>query len=407
VRQSCDVLIVGGGPAGSSTAVALARQGVDVMLVDRARFPRPKPCAEYLSPEASRILDAMGALDTVESTGAAQLRGVLVRAPNGATIRGEFIAGHAYTPYRERGLSIRREVLDKVLIDSARAAGARVHEGARVTNLAKTESGYDVDVNVDGAPAQIRARLVIGADGLHSIVAKRLGLTGGARWPRRLALVTHFAGVEGIGELAEMHVERDGFVGIADVGHGLTTVAMVVPARRAREIAGNKEEFLVRWLQSKPQLSDRFHKATRVSPVRATGPFASQARRAWRDDALLVGDAADFFDPFTGEGIYAALHGGELAAAAARDALRAAGSAKIRALSGYDGARRRAFRGKWIVERVIAAIVANPWLINRAAQTLSRRRDMADLLIGVTGDFVPAREIVNARYVLTTFGVLG
>lgn len=407
MRQSCDVLIVGGGPAGSSTAVALARQGVDVMLVDRARFPRPKPCAEYLSPEASRILDAMGALDTVESTGAAQLRGVLVRAPNGATIRGEFIAGHAYTPYRERGLSIRREVLDKVLIDSARAAGARVHEGARVTNLAKTESGYDVDVNVDGAPAQIRARLVIGADGLHSIVAKRLGLTGGARWPRRLALVTHFAGVEGIGELAEMHVERDGFVGIADVGHGLTTVAMVVPARRAREIAGNKEEFLVRWLQSKPQLSDRFHKATRVSPVRATGPFASQARRAWRDDALLVGDAADFFDPFTGEGIYAALHGGELAAAAARDALRAAGSAKIRALSGYDGARRRAFRGKWIVERVIAAIVANPWLINRAAQTLSRRRDMADLLIGVTGDFVPAREIVNARYVLTTFGVLG
>lgn len=407
MRQSCDVLIVGGGPAGSSTAVALARQGVDVMLVDRARFPRPKPCAEYLSPEASRILDAMGALDTVESTGAAQLRGVLVRAPNGATIRGEFIAGHAYTPYRERGLSIRREVLDKVLIDSARAAGARVHEGARVTNLAKTESGYDVDVNVDGAPAQIRARLLIGADGLHSIVAKRLGLTGGARWPRRLALVTHFAGVEGIGELAEMHVERDGFVGIADVGHGLTTVAMVVPARRAREIAGNKEEFLVRWLQSKPQLSDRFHKATRVSPVRATGPFASQARRAWRDDALLVGDAADFFDPFTGEGIYAALHGGELAAAAARDALRAAGSAKIRALSGYDGARRRAFRGKWIVERVIAAIVANPWLINRAAQTLSRRRDMADLLIGVTGDFVPAREIVNARYVLTTFGVLG
>jgi 2-polyprenyl-6-methoxyphenol hydroxylase-like FAD-dependent oxidoreductase len=387
--------------------VALARQGVDVMLVDRARFPRPKPCAEYLSPEASRILDAMGALDTVESTGAAQLRGVLVRAPNGATIRGEFIAGHAYTPYRERGLSIRREVLDKVLIDSARAAGARVHEGARVTNLAKTESGYDVDVNVDGAPAQIRARLLIGADGLHSIVAKRLGLTGGARWPRRLALVTHFAGVEGIGELAEMHVERDGFVGIADVGHGLTTVAMVVPARRAREIAGNKEEFLVRWLQSKPQLSDRFHKATRVSPVRATGPFASQARRAWRDDALLVGDAADFFDPFTGEGISAALHGGELAAAAARDALRAAGSAKIRALSGYDGARRRAFRGKWIVERVIAAIVANPWLINRAAQTLSRRRDMADLLIGVTGDFVPAREIVNARYVLTTFGVLG
>jgi flavin-dependent dehydrogenase len=375
---------------------------VDVVLVDRARFPRPKPCAEYLSPEASRILDSMGALAAVESTGAAQLKGVLVRAPNGATIRGEFVAGHAYTPYRERGLSVRREVLDKVLIDAARAAGAQVNEEVRVTGLSRESTGYAVDVG----GSRVRAQLVIGADGLHSVVARRLGLTGTARWPRRLALVTHYEGVSGIGELAEMHVEHDGFVGIADVGHGLTTVAMVIPARRARELAGNKDQFLATWLADKPHLAARFSQARRVSPVRATGPFASQARRAWTRDALLVGDAADFFDPFTGEGIFAALHGGEMAAAAAIDALRAGGSRRQAALADYDVRRRRAFGGKWIVERVIAAIVANPWLINRAARTLERRRDMADLLIGVTGDFVPAREIVNARYVLTTFGLL-
>ena len=403
MRLACDVLVVGGGPAGSSTASALARAGVHVMLVDRARFPRPKPCAEYLSPEASRILDAMGALAAVESTGAAQLKGVLVRAPNGATIRGEFVAGHAYTPYRERGLSVRREVLDKVLIDAARDAGADVREGTRVTALEKDPAGFRVKVG----DASIHADIVIGADGLHSVVASRLGLSRAARWPRRLALVTHYENVAGIGELAEMHVEHDGFVGIADVGQGLTTVAMVVPAHRAREIARNKEQFLSKWLESKPQLANRFTRARRVSPVRATGPFASQARRAWSDDALLVGDAADFFDPFTGEGIYAALHGGELAATAAVAALRADGAARRHALAAYDAERRRVFRGKWIVERVIAAIVANPWLINRAARTLSRRRDMADLLIGVTGDFVPAREIVNAKYVLTTFGVLG
>lgn len=401
--RDCEVLVVGGGPAGTSTATSLARAGVDVVLVDRARFPRPKPCAEYLSPEASRILDAMGALEAVESTGAAQLKGVIVRAPNGATIRGEFVAGHAYTPYRERGLSVRREVLDKVLIDAARAAGASVHEGVRVTGLSRQSRGFDVDLG----GASIHARLVIGADGLHSVVARRLGLTGAARWPRRLALVTHYEGVSGIGELAEMHVEQDGFVGIADVGHGLTTVAMVVPAQRAREIAGNKELFLEQWIGAKPQLASRFAKARRVSPVRATGPFASQARRAWTDDALLVGDAADFFDPFTGEGIFAALRGGEMAAAAAAAALKATGRPRAKALGDYDRERRRAFGGKWVVERVIAAVVANPWLINRAARTLERRRDMADLLIGVTGDFVPAREIVNARYVLTTFGVLG
>jgi flavin-dependent dehydrogenase len=408
MRTDCEVLVVGGGPAGTSTAVALAREGVDVVLVDRARFPRPKPCAEYLSPEASRILDAMGALATVESTGAAQLSGVLVRAPNGETIRGEFIAGHQYTPYRKRGLSVRREVLDKVLIDSARHAGVDVREGSRVNALARRSgSGYDVSMISDGAPVSVGARLVIGADGLHSVIANRLGLTGSARWPRRLALVSHYERVAGLTDLAEMHVERDGFVGIADVGHGLTTVALVVPASRAREVAGHKEAFLTAWLAAKPHLAGRFARATRVSPVQATGPFASQARRAWSHDALLVGDAADFFDPFTGEGIFAALHGGELAAATALNVLRSRDSDRSRALAAYDRDRRRAFGGKWIVERVIAAVVANPWLINRAARTLSRRRDMADLLIGVTGDFVPAREVVNARYVLTTFGLLG
>src|SRR3954465_10540908 len=133
--MDAEVLVVGGGPAGSAVAFALAKAGVDVLVVDRARFPRPKPCAEYLSPEASRILHDMGALHLVEATGAARLRGVIVRAPNGAEIRGEFIAEHAYRPFRDRGLSVRREVLDQVLLDRARAAGADVRERTRATGL--------------------------------------------------------------------------------------------------------------------------------------------------------------------------------------------------------------------------------------------------------------------------------
>src|SRR5262245_2575075 len=130
-----DVLIVGGGPAGSSLAFALARAGIDVHVVDRARFPRPKPCAEYLSPEASRILDEMGALHRVEQSGAAALSGIRVRAPNGAVIAGDFVAGHGFRGFRDRGLSVRREVLDAILLDCARAAGARITEGTRITGL--------------------------------------------------------------------------------------------------------------------------------------------------------------------------------------------------------------------------------------------------------------------------------
>src|SRR5512143_3646798 len=103
-----DVLVVGGGPAGSAVTTFLARAGVDVHLVDRAQFPRPKPCAESLSPQASQLLEAMGALERVERSGAAQLSGIRVRAPSGALIAGDFVASHGFRGFRDRGLSVRR-----------------------------------------------------------------------------------------------------------------------------------------------------------------------------------------------------------------------------------------------------------------------------------------------------------
>ena len=132
---------------------------------------------------------------------------------------------------------------------------------------------------------------------------------------------------------------------------------------------------------------------------------SSRAKRAWAPGAALVGDAADFFDPFTGEGIYAALRGGELLAEHVAQALEQTDArASDACLAAYDAARRREFGGKWIVERVIGAVVGAAPLLNRAAARLSRRKDLADLLIGVTGDFVPAREIVRLGYVWSVFG---
>jgi flavin-dependent dehydrogenase len=142
----------------------------------------------------------------------------------------------------------------------------------------------------------------------------------------------------------------------------------------------------------------RFASAERVTPVVATGPFASYARRAWAPGAALVGDAADFFDPFTGEGIYSALRGAELLAEASVPALGRPGPVTATDLAAYRRARRRAFAGQWAVERLIGYGMLFPALFDRAVARLGRRAGMADTLIGVTGDFVPARHVLNPLF---------
>ena len=398
-RFDCDVLVVGAGPAGASTAFQLARRGVKVRVLDRARFPRSKACAECLSPQAARLLDDMGVLAQVESH-AARMNGIVVRAPDGSQALGDYRAGHGYRAYRDHGLSVRREILDATLVAAARDAGARVDESAQVTGVVRNERGSVLGVHVrrpGGGSEELAAPVVVGADGLRSLVSRRLGLSRAWRWPRRIAIVAHYRGTLGITDRVELHVEHDGFVGIADVGAGVTTVAAVFPRQRAREFTGDAAGFLARWLASKPHLAGRFAGATLDGAARVAGPFASHARRAWAPGAFLVGDAADFFDPFTGEGIYAGLRGGELLA---DHVVAALGSRPADAGRAYDDARRREFGGKWRVERLIGIGVASPVLMNRATRAMAVRKPLANLLAGVTGDFVPASEVLRPAFLV-------
>src|SRR5438309_2323726 len=192
--ESADVLIVGGGPAGASTAFQLARQGVRVRVLERSRFPRAKPCAECLSPQASRILSEMGVLAELEPRGAL-LRGMTVRSPDGTSATGDYAASHGFRGFRDRGLAIRRELLDDVLLRRARETGARIDERVRVSDVLRDARGVVYGVRTlapNGGTDEVRARIVVGADGLRSVIARRLGLARTAAWPRRISLVAHY-----------------------------------------------------------------------------------------------------------------------------------------------------------------------------------------------------------------------
>jgi len=394
MKPHFDVVIAGAGPAGAATALRMARAGFRVAAVDRAVFPRDKICAEYMSPEGVRHLAVLGLLAAVERQGGCAIRGTTVHAARGSSLTGLF-ARTAPPPFRETGLSVSRRILDQTLVSAARAAGVEVLERTSVVDVLRREKRLAGLLVRDhqGRLRELPARLTVGADGLRSTVARAMKVRRSGRL-RRYAFVAHVAGVSGLQDTAELHVSAEGYVGLNPLGGGVANVALVVPQHRAHRAGGRSEAFFMEELDRFPGVRERLRRDAIVREVLVTGPFAAWSTSVVTPGGLLVGDAADFFDPFTGEGICAALRGAELVEQVARAALAAPGIASGTALRPYAAARRQAFLGKWLVERAIGYAMLAPALFDRAVARLERR-GLAHTLIGVTGDFVPPRAVLN------------
>jgi flavin-dependent dehydrogenase len=393
--RQLDVLVAGAGPAGSATATFLARAGYSVLAVDRAAFPRDKACSEYMSPEAVRILSRIGAVEALERAGAFALEGMKVTGPGGATAHGRF-AHAGYQPFRATGLSVSRRILDNELVAAARAAGALVMERSYVEELLYDRGSIAGAVVRDRAGQRhaLRARLTVGADGLRSVVARRMGRRTHGK-PRRVAFAAHVAGVQGMGSSAELHFGESCYMGLNPIGLGRTNVTIVVPVERAGPSRGRVGQFFSDILAEFPGVRERVEAGEVERPVLATGPFAARSGRVVASGGLLVGDAADFFDPFSGDGIYSALRGAELVAEIAVPALSRPGPVTADRLVEYRRMRRRVFAGKWLVERLMGYALHFPRLFDHGVARLGRRAGMAHTLIGFAGGFVPAREVLN------------
>lgn len=380
---------MGGGPAGTAAAVFLRQAGHDVVLVDEARFPRDKVCGEGVSPEAWRLLARMGADGAVRALRPRPVRGMKLTAPDGTAFVGE------YAGAKEPGFAVRRWCLDRALLECARDAGVDVREGVRARDIVLTDGVVrGVVLETADGPQRLEARLVVAADGRRSVVARKLGLLREHRTLRKFAVRGYWKGVEGLTDHGEMHVTRGGYCGIAPLGGDEANVTFVLDQADMRRAGGDLEEFYLRTLERWPRITERLPRAGLTSRPRAIGPLALEARRVSAPGAVLVGDAAGFYDPFTGEGVTLALRGAELAAQVAHRALTN-GSTDLRL---YDQLRDDATRDKFRLNRLLQRVVAWPALANAVAKRLSRRPDLADRLVGIAGDFVPARTALGARF---------
>lgn len=392
-RLDADVVVVGAGPAGSTVGGLLAERGWTVRIIDRARFPRPKPCGECVNPGAVELLERLGLLAPVLERDPATLRGWRIRTPGEARAVATFGAD-------TRGIGLPRSELDHVLVRAAVERGAVLEERVRASGVTPLPGGgARVRIrDAEGAPGARTGTVVVGADGLRSVVARSLDAYRRPPRIRKLSLTVRLQGEGPARDRGLLVLGDPRIVGLAPVRSGSrlwNATVVTLSEAEGRDVAEDPGGFALAALREAgiawrrpPELVD--------GPW-ASGPFDWPIRRRVGPSTLLVGDAAGYFDPLTGQGIQRALRSAVLAATTIDRILREGGESGA-ALDRYDRALRQARAPGRRVQRIVEAVVSRPRLRACLVGRLGASSTAADTLVRVTGDADPVRTLLRPRF---------
>jgi geranylgeranyl reductase family protein len=374
--DQADVIVVGAGPAGSTTACYLAQAGLDVLLLEKSRFPREKVCGDGLTPRGVKALVALG-ISVSERDGWVRNKGLRVI---GAGQRMELLWPEL-SSYPDYGLVRPRTDLDEMLARRAQQAGARLLEGVTVTGpVLDDRTGRITGVTARPAGTDdertFTSRVVVAADGNSSRLSVAMGLRKRDDRPLGVAVRTYYQTPRHDDDYLESWLDLwdeerllPGYGWIFGMGDGTSNVGLGLLNTSAAFGHTDYHALLRRWLKGMPA-EWGFTEENRTQPVRGAAlPMGFNRTPHYFNGLLLVGDAGGMVNPFNGEGIAYAMESGEILARTIAQALARARRAEAeRVLAGYPQALTEAYGGYYALGRVFVKLIGQPGLMRFATR---------------------------------------
>ena len=405
--RQADVIVVGAGPGGSTTACYLAAAGLDVLVLEKSSFPREKVCGDGLTPRAVRALLAMGV--DVEAPGWIKNQGLRI-VGGGHTLELPWPDLGAYPSY---GLVRTRLDFDETLARHAQHAGARLHERTAVTAAVTDERSGRVcgvrAVQVDDAGHKsadeitFRAPVVVAADGNSARLALSLGLVKRDDRPMGVAVRTYYTSPRHADDWLESWLELwdgppgkghllPGYGWIFGVGDGTCNVGLGILNTSSAFRSVDYKELLRRWLDSTPP-EWGFREEHRTAPVRGAAlPMGFNRKPHYADGLLLVGDSGGMVNPFNGEGIAYAMEAGEMAAESIAAAAGLAPDLQELALRSYPAALDDRYGGYYTLGRLFVRLIGNPAVMGAATRHGLKRERLMGFTLKLLANLTEPRD---------------
>lgn len=373
---SFDVLIVGAGPAGAFLAHKLASSGLRTLVVEKNLTPKRKVCGEYLCPLGVELLKREGLENQIVGE-FLTLRGMLVVTSKGTEVDTNF-------PFREKyhGVSVNRKIFDSNLIEQAKSSGANFKMGVEVRKINQIADRWSVETNM----GTFVTHMLVGADGRGSIVSKTFQNDIPNEGKRVAIHVLVENKTENI-RRGEMHLFENGaYIGLNPTGDKEINFSLVLDAEELRELGGPLET-LNHYLEKSKNLSSRFSKFSDSDKISTAFPIQHQTNSIIpRHNVALIGDAAGFVDPLTGEGMYNAMLSASLLASEitknAKENLKISKNVFLR----YQKQYSKVLKQKIVLNRFFQILIRKPKAVEWVAKFLLKKQSRADVFIGIIGN---------------------